>query len=189
MPLMKQLRLDHANMVRLMHVLNRKYKKLAAGERPNFQLMREVVDYILDYMNDFTMPLEKLCSERLVEHAPQAEKVGKNLGEEYRALNERLKQLSDNLDSILMDAVVPMDRFAEDLKAYLEAHRTYLRHEREELFPLIREHFNDEDLRRLAEAMPEGAQARLTELQEAYPQLHDAFNEIEDPMNEESGKA
>ncbi|MFD2190474.1 hemerythrin domain-containing protein [Pistricoccus aurantiacus] len=179
--MLKQLRLDHANMARLMHVLHLKYKTLAEGERPNFKLMREVVDYILDYMHGFTLPLEKLCSEHLLERAPQAKDVSQRLGEEYHALNERLKQLSDNLDSILMDAVVPMDRFAEDLKAYLDAHRTYLRHEREELFPLIREHFDDEDLQRLAEAMPEDAQAKLAELQEAYPQLYEEFREAEDP--------
>ncbi|MGO1431997.1 MAG: hemerythrin domain-containing protein, partial [Halomonas sp.] len=41
--MLNQLRLDHANMARLLHVLQLKQKTLAVGERPNFQLMREVV--------------------------------------------------------------------------------------------------------------------------------------------------
>ena len=53
MPMLKQLRRDHANMARILHVLQLKQKTLAQGERPNFQLVREVVDYILDYMAGF----------------------------------------------------------------------------------------------------------------------------------------
>ena len=84
---------------------------------------------------------------------------------------------------ILMDAVVPMDQFSEDLKAYLESHRAYLRGEREELFPLIREHFGEDDLDQLAKAMPEGAEAELARLQQAYPALYAEFREAPSPLN------
>ena len=49
-------------------------------------------------------------------------------------------RLSQDIDMILMDNILPMDRFADDLKAYLEAHRGYLRHERE-AFPADRPAF------------------------------------------------
>ena len=62
---------------------------------------------------------------------------------------------------ILMDNVLPMDIFAEALKAYLDAHRAYLRHEREGLFPLIDEHFSEEDMEELRQALPEGAEQEL----------------------------
>ena len=65
MPMLTQLRQDHANMARLLHVLQLKHKTLADGERPNFRLIREVVDYILDYMSGFTIPLERICRERI----------------------------------------------------------------------------------------------------------------------------
>ena len=35
-------------MPRLLHVLQLKQKTLAEGERPDFRMMREVVNYILD---------------------------------------------------------------------------------------------------------------------------------------------
>ena len=73
---------------------------------------------------------------------------------------------------ILVDNVLPMDRFAEDLKDYLEAHRAYLRHEREGLFPLIDEHFSQEDMEKLREALPAGAEQELERLQQAYPELY-----------------
>lgn len=182
MPMLNQLRLDHANMARLLHVLHLKHRKLAAGDRPNFRLMREVVDYILDYMEGFAVPLERVCSEQLLARVPQAKELSDRLAEEYHALNQRLKRLSDNLDMILMDAVVPIDRFTDDLKAYLDAHRSYLRHEREELFPLIREHFDEDDMKRLAEAMPAGAATKLEQLQDDYPELYAQLQDAPDPL-------
>lgn len=182
MPMLPQLRQDHANMARMLHVLQLKQKTLAAGERPNFQLVREVVDYILDYQEGFTQPLERVCTERLMELDPSSVEVTERLARDYRALQSRLKRLSNNLDMILMDAVVPMDRFAEDLKAYLKSHRTYLRDERELLFPLIRENFDDEDLQALAAALPEGAQAQLERLQQAYPELYAELRDAPDPI-------
>ncbi|MCE8020200.1 hypothetical protein HOP51_08770 [Halomonas sp. MCCC 1A11036] len=179
--MLTQLRQDHANMARLLHVLQLKQKALANGDRPNFQLVREVVDYILDYMEDFTVPLERVCSDRLQALAPECRAFTERLSSDYQALRQRLMRLSNDIDMILMDAVVPMDRFAEDLKAYLVAHRNYLRDERELLFPLIGEYFDDNDLEHLAQTLPEGAAAKLERLQEAYPELYAELCETPEP--------
>ncbi|SDG28114.1 Hemerythrin-like domain-containing protein [Onishia taeanensis] len=182
MPMLNQLRLDHANMARLLHVLQLKHKTLAEGERPDFQLVREVVDYILDYMDGFTVPLERVFGQELMDKAPEAEGLSERLAANYQALRERLMRLSQDLDMVLMDVAIPMDRFADDLSAYLEAHRAYLRDEREELFPLVREHFDDEALQMLAESLPEGAAAKLESLQESYPELYSELCAAPDPM-------
>jgi len=170
--MLNQLRLDHANMARLLHVLQLKQKTLALGERPNFQLMREVVDYILSYMDGFAAPLDRVCVERLQTKAPEHLALTDQMAADYRELKPRLMRLSNDIDMILMDNVLPMDRFADDLKAYLEAHRAYLRHEREGLFPLIDEHFSPDDMEELRQALPEGAEKELERLQEAYPELY-----------------
>ncbi|HAA46022.1 MAG: hypothetical protein XD36_0389 [Halomonas sp. 54_146] len=170
--MLNQLRLDHANMARLLHVLQLKHKTLAQGERPNFQLMREVVDYILSYMDGFATPLERVCVERLQTQAPEHATLTEQMASDYRELKPRLQRLSNDIDMILMDNVLPMDRFAGDLKAYLEAHRAYLRNEREGLFPLIDEHFSQEDMEELRETLPAGAEQELERLQQAYPELY-----------------
>lgn len=181
MPMLTQLRQDHANMARMLHVLQLKQKSLADGNRPNFKQVREVVDYILEYMEGFTVPLERVCAERLQAISPACKDVTERLSSDYLALRQRLMRLSDDIDMILMDAVVPMDRFAADLKAYLDAHRQYLRDERELLFPMLREHFDDRDMERLAEALPDGAAARLERLQQSYPELYAELKEAPEP--------
>ena len=182
MPMLTQLRQDHANMARLLHVLQLKHKTLADGERPDFRLIREVVDYILDYMSGFTIPLERICSDRLVARESGINALTERLAGDYQHLHQQLMRLSRDIDMILMDGVMPMDKFADDLKSYLEAHRAYLRAEREELFPLIREHFDEEDLARLAAELPAQAGVELARLQEAYPELYTEFREAPSPL-------
>ncbi len=179
--MLNQLRLDHANMARLLHVLQLKHKTLAQSERPNFQLMREVVDYILSYMDGFAAPLERVCVERLQTQAPEHAALTEQMANDYRELKPRLKRLSNDIDMILMDSVLPMDRFADDLKDYLDAHRAYLRHEREGLFPLIDEHFSQDDMEELRQALPEGAEKELERLQDAYPELYSELRGAEVP--------
>ena len=173
--MLMQLRQDHANMARLLHVLSLKQKKLSDGVRPDFRLIREVVDYILEYMDQFTIPLESLCSERLKERNPELDKLAEQLSADYKRMQRHLKRLSDDIDMILMDAVMSMDHFADNLKAYLQEHRAYLKSERQELFPLITEQLDEEDYQQLCAALPENAHLHLERLQEDYPELYREF--------------
>lgn len=179
---LNKLRRDHVNMARLLHVLLLRHTTLEKGERPDFHLIREIVDYILEYMDGFIMPLERLYTDHMLEKKPDAEALSRRLGEEYQALRKRLNMLSETLDMILMDAVVPMDRFIDDLKTYLDAHQAYLKAERDELFPFLREHLSDAEQQKLLGMLPDGAQANLARLREDYPELYAEFKSAPSPF-------
>ncbi|WP_106478613.1 hemerythrin domain-containing protein [Phytohalomonas tamaricis] len=173
-----QLRQEHANMARLLHVLMLKQKTLVNGERPDFRLIREVVDYILGYMEDYIIPLETLCGDRLSARDDMSSSLVCRLADDYKNVKARLDRLSDNLDMVLMDAIIPMDLFADDMKEYLDAHRSYLRSEREELFPLIESEFDEHDYVTLRKALPPNAEQQLARLKEEYPQLYQEFKAV-----------
>jgi len=178
-----QLRRDHANMARLLHILVLRHKNLKQGERPDFHLIREVVDYILEYMDGFIMPLERLYSEHLLAKDPEAEALSRRMGEDYQALRKRLNLLSKTLDMILMDAVVPMERFIEDLKTYLDAHIAYLKLERDQLFPFLREQLTDAQQKEFLKMLPAAAQDNLSRLREDYPELYAEFKAAPSPFD------
>ena len=179
---LNQLRRDHANMARLLHVLLLRLKHLEQGERPDFHLIREVVDYILEYMDGFIMPLERLYSEHLLAKEPEAEALCQRMADDYQALRKRLNLLSETLDMILMDHVVPMERFVDDLKTYLDAHLAYLKVEREQLFPFLREHLTDEEQKELLKMLPDASQANLSRLREDHPELYKEFRDAPSPF-------
>lgn len=179
--MIKQLSLDHANMARMLHVLDLKYRILRQGERPNFHLMREVVDYILAYMEEFAVSLEQGFVERLKDHVPEHADMAEQMLADYRKLKPRLEALSDDIDMVLMDNILPMDRFADDLKQYLDAHREYLRQEREELFPLLENRFDAGDTEIIEQTMPSNADREVERLKEAYPELYEELEGADVP--------
>ena len=105
--------------------------------------------------------------------------VGRN-GPIFSAAQDQRAKLLEY--GIQLDLVPYTDERRRLTVAYLEAHRAYLRDEREELFPLVREHFDDEALQMLAESLPEGAAAKLESLQESYPELYSELCAAPDPM-------
>ena len=182
MATLNQLRRDHANMAKLLHILLLRHKTLEEGERPDFHLIREVVDYILDYMDGFIMPLEQLYSEQMLAREPKAEALSRQLTDEYQALRERLNLLSETINTILLDGVVPMEHFIADLKAYLDAHLAYLHAEREQLFPFLREHLTEAEQNSLLKMLPSGAQENLSRLREDFPELYAEFKTAPSPF-------
>ncbi|ART64097.1 hemerythrin domain-containing protein [Kushneria marisflavi] len=173
-----QLRQDHAHMARLLHVLSLQHRYLVTGERPSFRLMREACDYIMDYMSDYIVPLETLCGHRLTERGAHTGQEVCELAGEYRELIQRLRHLEDDLDNILMDAIMPMTLFGERLKAYLDAHRHVLRMEREHLFPLLDASMNEDEYVELRDTLPLQARTQLARLQQEYPDLYAEFRDI-----------
>jgi len=182
MATLNKLRRDHGNMARLLYVLSLRHTTLEEGERPDFRQIREIVDYILDYMDGFLKPLERLYSENLLSGKPDGEALSRRMTDDYRALHTRLKLLSETLDMILMDAVVPMERFIDDFKAYLDAHQAYLKAEREKLFPFLRLYLTDAEQQELLEMLPDSAQSNLSRLREDYPELYAEFKEAPSPF-------
>lgn len=181
MATLNQLRQDHVNMAGMLHVLKLKQKVLVDGERPDFRLVREVVDYILDYMDGFSKLLDEVFARLVHDKVPEADSTSTLLADHYRELKKQLMRLSSDLDMILMDGVMPMDRFAADLDGYLEMHQSYLREEREHLVPLMRDHFDDKDMEHFAAALPEGAANQFEQLKKAYPALEEELRGVEPP--------
>lgn len=181
MATLNQLRQDHANMAGMLHVLKLKQKVLVDGERPDFRLVREVVDYILDYMEGFSQLLDDVFAQLVHDKVPEANSTSKLLAEHYRELKAQLVRLSSDLDMILMDGVMPMGRFAADLDGYLDAHQSYLKEEREHLMPLMDEYFDDQDLERFAAELPEGAADQFEQLKAAYPELENDLRDVAPP--------
>ncbi|MFC0268317.1 hemerythrin domain-containing protein [Kushneria aurantia] len=176
---LNQLRQDHARMVRLLHVLSLQHRRLVTGNRPDFRLMREACDYIGAYLDDYLMPLEMLCGNRLAERGADSGQRICEMAGESRALRQRLVELEGDLESILMDAVIPMALFTERLAGYLDAHRHYLRQERDHLFPLLDAGLDEQEYAELRDALPIQARTRFARLQQDYPELYAEFRNLE----------
>ena len=137
---------DHANMAKMLNALERQLAVFDAGETPDYDIVRGVVDYCLDYPDLYHHPKEDLVFERLkaVDPAAAAE-VGDLPGEhaELAALTRRLKAA---VNAVLGDLEVPRGRFDETLRAFLDTTRRHMNMEERAFLPAARRALSAADL-------------------------------------------
>ncbi|MCG9711339.1 hemerythrin domain-containing protein [Shewanella insulae] len=126
---------DHKHIAILLNILKNKQQKLQNGEAVNFNLIRDIVEYMQSYAEHSHHPVEDLINEFYIQTHPQ-EALEKQLGEEHHSLIESSTNLMSTLNLILSDVPVQNETLSQALKEYVEAQRNHMMYEEAKLFPI-----------------------------------------------------
>lgn len=135
--IMSQLHQDHLNLSRLLDLLKEKSDRLQAGERPDYRLMLDVVNYIVDYADQHHHPLEDQIYTYAASHYPENAARLDAVGQEHRRIGEQTSAFQELLGSILQDTVVPMSQFQQQLDDFIQQQSRHLNQEEGVIFPLL----------------------------------------------------
>lgn len=137
---------DHTNMAQLLNALERQLHVFDAGDTPDYDIVRGVVAYCLDFPNLYHHPKEDLVFERLQAVDPDAAaKVG-DLPGEHGELAARTRRLQEAVAAVLDDLEVPRGRFDAALREFLDAYRRHMKEEERTFLPAARHALSAEDL-------------------------------------------
>ncbi len=134
--IVEQLRREHADMGRLLDMLNAQIEVFNTGEVPDYDLLQEIVDYCLDYPDACHHPLEDAIFEHVLVRAPgPAEKVREILTT-HETLGQLTRGLYDTLDQVVRDESLPRDQLASVVDHFIGQYRDHMSMEEEHFFPL-----------------------------------------------------
>lgn len=119
---------DHKHIAILLNILKNKQQRLQHGEAVNFNLIRDIVEYMQSYAEHSHHPLEDLINEFYIQTHPE-EALEKQLGEEHHNLIESSTSLMSTLNLILSDVPVQNETLSQALKEYVEAQRNHMMYE------------------------------------------------------------
>ena len=129
------LRREHANMAALVKTLEWQVAQFEAGGRPDYDVVRNVVEYFLSFPDLYHHPKEDLVFARLKARAPEAtERIG-DLRREHEALLARSRELSAGLRAVLNEAHVPRESFVNWARAFIDLQMRHMNMEECEFFP------------------------------------------------------
>ncbi len=129
-----QLHQDHANMAKLLDLLEREMAGFAAGEAADFDLVREIVRYVGDYPATCHHPKEDLVFARLAERDPNAKELAEALMAEHRTLAEVNRDFARLVEQVAAAEVeLPRAAFAEQARAFLGANREHMGREEQDI--------------------------------------------------------
>lgn len=130
-----QLVRDHRNMALLLDIIEEEIDAYRRDHVPDFDLLRVMAEYTLNYPDRVHHPRENLVLERLVERDPAAGEAVGNLVAEHARLAELTLEFAKAMNAAANDVELSREWFDALAAEYLSANRRHMQVEETQFFP------------------------------------------------------
>jgi hemerythrin-like domain-containing protein len=153
---------EHVCFKQLLYRLQREVDVFHTGERPNYDLMRDIVTYLRDYGDRFHHPREDVAYERLAKRCPDMKLALARLEQDHRVIAQAGETLLRQIDAILGGAIVSRAELEVTAASYLVYYGNHIAKEEEDILTRAALHLNDEDWKAIKATAPGGADVLLS---------------------------
>lgn len=148
--MLKRLQQDHRHIATLLKILRTKHIRLRDGDFVNFNLVRDIVEYMQGYAEHSHHPMEDLIYEYFSAKETGHE-TSSRLAQEHIKLAEASRSLMVSLNLILSDVVVAKDKLATELEEYVHTQALHMEYEESVVFPMLLAEMTEEDWQTIEE--------------------------------------
>lgn len=154
---------DHVVFARLLDLLETQIEAFHAGERPNYELMTDIVDYLRRYGDHFHHPREEVAFSRLVERDPKMRLPVNRLLQEHRVIAQAGDEVLERLGEVADDVMIERSAVEVAAATYLVYYRHHLATEEGKLMPRARELLTEDDWAATKAAVEDASDAPSSE--------------------------
>lgn len=147
---------EHASFNRLLDLMRNQVDVFHTGQRPNYELMVDVISYLRDYSDRFHHPREDAAFARLAKRCPDMELVLARLSQEHRVIAHAGETLLRQLNAILSDAVVARAEVETAAATYLVYYGNHIAKEEKDVLDRAARSLTPEDWEAVMTAVPAG---------------------------------
>jgi hemerythrin-like domain-containing protein len=145
---------EHVYFNQLLHLLQKEVEIFHTGERPNYELMLDIITYLRDYGDQFHHPREDVAFKVLARRCPDLQLVLSRLAQEHRVISNAGEALRRLLEALLAGSIVPRIEVEMAAATYLVYYGNHIAHEEEDVLPRAGTQLTDEDWHSVADAVP-----------------------------------
>ena len=146
---------EHAYFGRLLRLMRRELDVFHGGERPNYELMLDVITYLREYTDELHHPREDEAFRRLARRCPDLELPLARLQQEHRVIAHAGETLHGMLAAILDGAAAPRAEVEAAAATYLVYYRNHIAHEEREILDRAQATLTAEDWEAVRKSAPE----------------------------------
>lgn len=129
------LRQEHGNIEKLLRVLEMELNVFDRSGRPDYEVMRAVIDYFADYPDSCHHPKEDVIFAKLKARDPAAAAAVGNLEAEHEAGAKRLRRVAQAIEAILNDQDLMRDEVDAIIRDFIDQERQHIAMEERFFFP------------------------------------------------------
>lgn len=149
-------RAEHINYARLLDLLETQLAAFHGGERPNYDLMVDIVEYLRSFPDRFHHPREDVAFGLLVEREPGMLLLINRLLQEHRVIAIAGDELLSHLGEASVEAVFRREALEAAVATFLVYFRHHLSTEEREVMPRLAQILGPEDWAKIDAAVTEG---------------------------------
>jgi hemerythrin-like domain-containing protein len=144
--ILETLRRDHANMARLLNILEKQVSAFGGGAAPDYEIVQGVVDYFLDYPDLCHHPIDDLLARTLLDKSEFKDHAIRGLAEQHEELGVLTRRFAEVVRRVIDEAELPRDYFIRAAKEFISSQRHHMQMEEEYFFPLAEGGLTPQDL-------------------------------------------
>ena len=147
---------EHVNFLRLLNLLDAEIRVFHEGGRPNYDLMLDIVYYLIHYPDRFHHPKEDVAMEKLLHKAPNCQSLASELTREHKVIADSGTALLEQLQGVVGGALMPRAAVEGPAATYAAYYRRHMAREEAELFPRVDQSLKTKDWTAVEKAVPTG---------------------------------
>lgn len=132
--LLDDLREDHRNMAIMLDLLSRQVGHIRDGERPDYELIHDIMRYMTVYSDAVHHPKEDLLYAGMQAEQPQLAQGLERVEPEHQEIAELGERLRNDIEAVASGATVTRERVLTDTSEYVETLRRHMAWEEDDLF-------------------------------------------------------
>lgn len=144
-PVLASLAAEHRRLAVMLELIETEIGAFEAGGRPDYDLVQDILRYLLTYPDLVHHPKEDAVLRRLKEVAPDAAEPVGDLEAEHARLGTMLRRFHAAMHNVLVDQTLPRDWFAGLARDFVEFQRRHMQMEEVVFFPAARAHLGPDD--------------------------------------------
>lgn len=141
----QQWKTDHANYRRLLDLLETLAQRFATSDRPEYELMSDIIHYMTQYPDRFHHPREDIAFKVLLERDSTAQQSVDDLAGQHVGIAQSGATLSADLNAAAADAMIARTTIEKAVRDYVTVLRTHMDQEEREVFPKLVSLLNESD--------------------------------------------
>ena len=132
--LLDDLREDHRNMTIMLDLLARQIEHIRDGDRPDYELIHDIMRYMTVYSDAVHHPKEDLLYSSMITRQPDLATELERVEPEHREIADLGISLRNDIEAVASGAAVTRERIIEDTSDYVRTLRRHMAWEEEDLF-------------------------------------------------------
>jgi hemerythrin-like domain-containing protein len=146
-------RAEHQNFSRLLDLFDRQVARFHSAERPDYELMLDILTYLRHFPEHTHHPREDVAFKQLVRHNRAIQPVVNRLLQEHRVISEVGRQVQELLEALQGDEFVARAEVEAACATFLVYYRHHIAGEDEHILPLAEKHLIAEDWKAVGAAV------------------------------------